>query len=162
MTMPAVRRAVLAFAMTARRTLAEPWPEVGLRVIQEASDEALHWQSRAASTLIVALPPLKENVREPLFTLGAQRTDDGPTTSVSVVVPPQPYTAVRTATTTSARFGTFLNDMTGDLPAAPLMHFFFQILAMAARDREKNFCRASGGGGKRASRTAQTENGHFA
>jgi hypothetical protein len=48
--------------------------------------------------LIVRLPPLDENIPDAPFKAGAQRTADGPTTSVSVVVPPHPYTAVSTPT----------------------------------------------------------------
>jgi len=99
-----VRRAVLPFATTATLTLAEPWPDVGLIVTQEASANAVHWQSRGASTLIVRLPPLEENIPDAPFTAGAQRITDGPTTSVSVVVPPQPYTAREARAVTRIRW----------------------------------------------------------
>ena len=95
-----------------------------------ASDEAVHWQSRAASTFIVALPPLDPKERAPALRLGAHRTADGPTTSVSAVVPPQPYTAARITTTmppmgAGETLENLVSDMSATLLRPPLMHFPF-------------------------------------
>ena len=85
------------FARTVTLTVAAPWPDVGLRLSQEALLAAVHSHSRAASTLMEAVPPPCTNVDTVELTPVWHRVLDGASTAVSVVAPPQPKPAITEA-----------------------------------------------------------------
>ena len=89
-TRRAVRCVCCEFEETVTRIVAFPVPVVGLSATHAASERALHSQSRVELTVTFAVPPVCETVRVFVDAETTQRTADGPTTSVSLVTPPQP------------------------------------------------------------------------